>query len=184
MKTTRYWNKFGALATLGAVVAVPLIQAESAQAQTPSYYRARPVRNVTIEGVVQRDLRGNGRFLLRRSNGRTVEVLTRTAEPVRLSRGDSVIVRGYFSGNLFRANSVRITSNAGGDDETARRGVVTRDYYGRQFQLRADNGSTYYVRTLRAEPIRLSRGDRVEVRGRNGDDNVFIASRVIILRNR
>jgi hypothetical protein len=180
---TRYKKSIGALAMLGAMVAVPMIGAESVQAQTPSYGRVRPVRNITVQGVVRRDLYGNGRFRLRISDGRVIEVLTRTAEPPRLSRGDYVFARGYFSGNVFIANTVRITSNSTDVEETARRGVVTRDFYGRQFQLRADNGNLYLVRTQSAEPVRLSRGDRVEVRGRN-DGEVFLARRVTILRNR
>ena len=180
---TRHKKTLGALAMLGTTIGVPMVGVESVQAQTSSYYRAKPVRNVTIQGVVRRDLYGNGRFRLRISTGRMVEVLMRSAEPLRLSRGDYVFARGYFSGDKFIANSVRITSNSAGTEETARRGVVTRDYSGRQFQMRADNGNLYLVQTQSAEPVRLSRGDRVEVRGRN-DGEVFLARRVTILQNR
>lgn len=183
---TRHKKTLGALAMLGAVVGVPMVQVENAQSQTPSYGRVRPARNFIIEGVVRRDLDdlgGNGRFRLRVSNGRMVEVLTRRAEPLRLSRGDYVVASGHFDGNVFIANSVRITSNSASVKETARRGVVTRNFYGRQFQLRADDGNLYLVQTQNAKPVRLSRGDRVQVWGRN-DGEVFNARSVTILQNR
>ena len=73
----------------------------------------------------------------------------------------------------------------GNDDRNARtlEGVVTRDYAGRTFEMRTDNGRSVTVRVSGAEPNRLSRGDRVRVSGEN-NNGIFVADNVRIVDNR
>lgn len=145
----------------------------------------RGSRNITVAGVVTRDLSGNDRFTVRLDNGRITEVISRNREPIRLSRGDRVELRGDFEGTLFIADKVRILNNAGGNNvgqQITLSGRVVRDVSGRDFDLRRDNGEITRVRSLRAEPIRLSNGDRVTVRG-HFEGTLFIARDVDIKRN-
>lgn len=144
-------------------------------------------RNITVVGIVTRDLSGSDRFTVRLENGRRVEVISRDREPIRLSRGDRVQLRGDFEGTLFIADRVRILNNVGGNGGNANQattlsGRVTRDFSGRDFELRRDNGTTTRVRSLRAEPIRLTNGDRVTVRG-HFEGTLFMARSVDIRRN-
>lgn len=139
-------------------------------------------RNTSISGVVTRDRIGSDRFAVRLDDGRTVEVVTRNAEPIRLTSGDRVTLRGHFDRNLFIANRVRITDNEDGNTSSGRvsiNGVVTRDLSGNSFELRSDNGQTYRVRANN-EPDSLSVGDRVQVRG-DLTDGVLRANSVRIL---
>ena len=138
--------------------------------------------NQSITGVVTSDRIGSDRFAVRLDDGRTVEVVTRNAEPIRLTSGDRVTLRGHFDRNLFIANRVRITDNEDGNTSSGRiniNGVVTRDLRGNSFELRSDNGQTYRVRASN-EPDNLSVGDRVQVRG-DLTDGVVRASSVRIL---
>jgi translation initiation factor IF-1 len=206
MKTTSNANerkglnigRASALTVLGAMGAItlfsPLVPAEAA----PDYYsgpgRNQGNRNVTVYGVVTRDLRGNDRFTVRLDNGRNTEVISRVSEPIRLSRGDRVELRGDFERNLFIADYVRIIRNNGSGNggwnngggwnnpQSVQRGVVTRDGSGRDFSLRLDNNRTITVRAQNGEPVRLTRGDYVEVRG-YFSGNIFLARDVRILRN-
>ncbi|PQV65499.1 hypothetical protein B1R32_101241 [Abditibacterium utsteinense] len=179
-----------AVALLGTLAAPFLVStAQAAPPRTaPAYgYRNknnRAVRNITVAGVVTRDLAGNDRFTVRLDNGRTTEVISRNREPIRLSRGDRVELRGDFEKQLFIADSVRILNNAGNNagQQTMLSGRVTRDFSGRDFELRRDNGQTTRVRSLRPEPVRLTNGDRVTVRG-HFEGALFVASNVDIQRN-
>ncbi len=62
------------------------------------------------------------------------------------------------------------------------RATVTSNLQGDQFAIRTDKGTTYRV-IARDKPVRLSTGDRVEMRGWT-ENNFFIASSVKILSNR
>ena len=59
----------------------------------------------------------------------------------------------------------RYENNRGGFQTTVN-GVVTRDLQGRRFEIRASNGRTYVVIARNNEPLRLTRGDRVQIFGR------------------
>lgn len=62
-------------------------------------------------------------------------------------------------------------------------GTVVRDTAGNdRFVVRLDNGRTVEVISRDREPRRISRGDRVELRG-DFENNLFIADRVQILHN-
>ncbi|RYG70045.1 hypothetical protein EON80_08620, partial [bacterium] len=143
-------------------------------------------RNIVVSGIVTRDLDGRDRFTVRLDNGRTAEVISRRNEPPRLSRGDRVELRGDFENNLFIADQVRITNNSGSGSgwgqQTTLRGRVVRDYSGRDFEIRTDNGRSVTVRALRNEPIRLSEGDSVELRGEY-ERGLFLARTIDITRN-
>lgn len=204
MKNTFRRSQFTAFVLLGSLTA-PLLM-PSAQAKpsrnSPSNddrnREDRADRNITVVGVVTRDLRGNDRFDIRLDSGRTVEVISRDREPKRLSKGDRVELRGDFEKELFIADRVRILDNRdgnngngnngngnnGGNDNRATRleGRVTKDFFGRDFEILGDNGLRTRVRSLRAEPIRLSRGDVVEVRGAF-EGRLFMAREVNIQRN-
>ena len=66
-------------------------------------------RSTTLTGVIVRDLPGN-RFEIRTSNNRTYRVMTRSNEPLRLTRGDQVSISGRIVGNnrIIIADRVRI----------------------------------------------------------------------------
>jgi len=186
-----------AVALLGSLTASFLMFAPTAHAKPPRYapaygYRGKNKkeerkerdRNITVVGTVVRDLVGQDRFTVRLENGRTVEVISRDREPLRISRGDRVELRGDFEKQLFIADSVRILDNRGPNagQQNTLSGRVVRDIYGRDFELRRDNGSVVRVRSLRPEPIRLSNGDRVTVKG-HFEGSLFIARDVDIQRN-
>lgn len=161
--------------------------APSGYAPASGYRNKRGNRNINVTGVVTRDLVGQDRFTVRLDSGRSVEVISRDREPVRLSRGDRVRLRGDFEGTLFIADKVRITNNVGGTGGNPAQaatlsGRVTRDFVGRDFEVRRDNGTTTRVRSLRAEPIRLTSGDRVSVSG-HFEGALFMARTVDIQRN-
>lgn len=146
------------------------------------------VGNITLNGTVTRDLRGGDRFQVRADNGRVYEVVSHNREPLRLSRGDRVQLAGHIDRNLFIAHSVRILNNVGGGsnggfNRRALSGTVTRDLRGDRFEIRADNGRTYQVRARNDEPIRLTPGDRVTLRGDFDRSGVFNADSVRITRN-
>ena len=61
-------------------------------------------------------------------------------------------------------------SNGRGGVRTTLSGVVTRDLQGRRFEIRASNGRTYVVIARNNEPLRLTRGDTVQVFGRIFDN--------------
>ncbi len=67
-------------------------------------------QNVTLEGTVVSDGRGNG-FTLRTSNGQQFFVQVQGGEPYGINRGDVVRVFGKSDGNRFFALSMRIVSN-------------------------------------------------------------------------
>ncbi len=166
-------------------------------------------RNITINGTVMRDLRDGDRFQVRADNGRTYDVVSHDREPLRLSSGDRVQLSGHVDRDLFIAHSVRIVDNHnggynrpggygrgggsngdyndgynnGGVNQGDLSGVVTRDLSNNRFEIRADNGQTYTVRTRKSEPIRLTRGDRVVLRGNFGPSGLFVADSVRITRN-
>jgi len=138
----------------------------------------------TITGIVTRDLGGNN-FEVRTDDGRLVTVRARNGEPTRLSRGDEVTLQGDFdrSRNMFVADSVNVL-NESDVNGRALRGVVTRDLTGNIFEIRTDDGRTVRVRARNDEPTRLSRGDRVTVRGRyNQNRDEFVAHTVRIARD-
>ena len=66
--------------------------------------------NVTLEGTVISDSRGNG-FTLRTANGQQLVVQVQGGEPYGISRGDVVRVFGKVNGNHFNALSTRILTN-------------------------------------------------------------------------
>ena len=67
-------------------------------------------QNVTLEGTVVSDGRGNG-FTLRTANGQQFFVQVQGGETYGLNRGDVVRVFGKTNGNRFFALSMRILSN-------------------------------------------------------------------------
>ncbi len=67
-------------------------------------------QNVTLEGTVINDLRGNS-FTLRTSNGQTYVVQVQGNEAYGLNRNDVVRVFGTINGNRFNALSMRILAN-------------------------------------------------------------------------
>lgn len=67
-------------------------------------------QNITVEGTVVSDGRGNG-FTLRTANGQQFFVQVQSGETYGLSYGDMVRVFGASSGNRFYAKSMRILSN-------------------------------------------------------------------------
>lgn len=139
---------------------------------------------LNISGTVTRDLVGD-RFQIRADDGVVYSVDTNNRESRRITVGDRVQVSGTLNGRIISADSVRILLNTrpgSGYGATVLRGVVTRDLYGREFQIRAENGRTYTVRADDAEPLRLSRGDRVEVRG-TLNSTLFFAQSVRIVTN-
>lgn len=140
--------------------------------------------NITVTGVVTRDLAGKDRFTVRLDNGRVTEVISRPTEPVSLSPGDRVELRGDFEKQLFIADSVRILKNVGpgANQQTTIRGRITRDFAGRDFEVLRDNGQTTRARSLRPEPLRLSKGDRVELKG-HFEGAIFMTPEVNITRN-
>lgn len=166
-------------------------------------------QNITVNGTVTRDLRGGDRFQVRGDNGRIYEVVSHNREPLRLSSGDRVQLSGHVDRDLFIADSVRIVTdrnggnnrpggygrgggynggnngsyNNGGVNQGDLSGVVTRDLGKDRFEIRADNGQTYTVRTRQSEPIRLTGGDRVVLRGKFGPSGLFVADSVRITRN-
>ena len=136
--------------------------------------------NTLTRGVVTDEQRGPTGFVMRANNGRTYLVDTRNSNRPNLQRGQTVEVRGNFTGVSLIATSVRVIGGSNNGDNVIT-GRVARDYSGRDFELRADNGRSVTVRARR-EPIRLSRGDRVEVRGAMSN-GVFQADTVRILRD-
>lgn len=66
--------------------------------------------NMTLEGTVISDFRGNG-FTLRSNDGRQVFVQVQGGETYSVSRGDVVRVFGPVFGNRFNARSMRILVN-------------------------------------------------------------------------
>lgn len=186
--TTPQMRRLGAVAALGVVATMPLAASlDTAHAAPALGHREtgrRQQRAATLTGIVTRDLSGD-LFQMRTAGGDLVRVILHRgeSEPLRLSTGDRVEVRGHRDHDIFVAHDVNILHNAGSQGEVVTlRGVVVRDFYGREFQLRSDTGRTFLVRSLRAEPLRLSGGDRVEVRGRS-DKGFFVASDVDIVRN-
>lgn len=134
----------------------------------------------TLTGVVTRDLSGDREFELRAQNGRIYRVTTAYDEPGSLSVGDRVQVSGRLSNNnRFYANSIRMLAqngnggwnggnggwNNGNNNRQVLTGVVTRDLQGNRFVVRTDRGSEVIVQSSRPEPLRLSIGDRVTLRG-------------------
>ena len=67
-------------------------------------------QNVTVEGTVVSDFRGNG-FTLRTNTGQQFFVQVRGGEASAISRGDVVRVFGQTNGNHFNALSMRILAN-------------------------------------------------------------------------
>ncbi|HVF09839.1 MAG TPA: hypothetical protein VNA16_03505, partial [Abditibacteriaceae bacterium] len=182
-KISRKAQLWGALAVLGTVAVAPLLSTPyTAQAQT------RNARQQTVRATVLKDLAGQKDFSARLDGGRVVEVVTRQAEPPRLSQGDRVELTGHYDGNLFIARTVRILHDAGpgsvgvNSNNIALRGTVAADLAGnKNFTLRLDNGRVVEVVTLQKEPAGLSQGDRVELTGYY-DGNLFIARTVRILQ--
>lgn len=143
-------------------------------------------RSTTLTGVIVRDLPGN-RFEIRTSNNRTYRVMTRSNEPLRLTRGDQVSISGRIVGNnrIIIADRVRITRN---DDQnqngsrvefTARVQDVRSQ---RELIVRTSDGRTLRVRTSFDLSSRIDDGDRVRIVGRL-QNNVVDASRVDLSNN-
>jgi hypothetical protein len=140
----------------------------------------------TFTGTVVRDMRGN-RFELRASNGVVYRVVTNNSEPVRLTAGDQVEVRGYtqFNNRVIVARRVVITR----DDDTNQTGsrvnfpgTVTDVRSDRELTVRGENGRNYTVRSNNLLSSRISRGDRVRVMGRVSN-GVVIANNVVLTRD-
>jgi translation initiation factor IF-1 len=185
-----------AVVILGGALLAPVLAITAVSEAAPSsrawHYVDRDNRrsdsNRVVTGTVTKDLAGHDRFTVRLDTGRTTEVISRRDEPVRLSRGDRVELRGDFERDLFIADSVQILRNEGRgngshQEQTTLNGRVSRDYSGRNFEVRTDSGRSVTVRSERGEPVRLSRGDRVELFG-HFDKGIFVARDVDILRNR
>ena len=178
--------------TVGAVTAAPFLNAVAVQAAPPPHAPAwgqranthdNDSRNVTLRGTVTADLSGND-FTMRATNGRTYRVLTRS-EPVKLSKGDTIEVRGWIENNIFVANSVKVVKNfdTNQGQNISVNGTVTTDLRGEVFEMRGTNGRNYIV-VARNEPTRLSRSDLVHVQGRlDTDGKTIIASRVVLQRD-
>jgi len=199
-------RQLGRVTTLALVAGAPLIGTiATAQAAPGDYgfrrdqqqYQGGRIRqDVTVTGVVTTDLPGD-QFDVRADNGRTYHVVfhRNANEPRRLSRNDRVEVSGSQDRDVLIADDVRILDNRGGNNRNDRNdtrtltGVVTKDFSGDNFEMRADNignGRTIRVDARGDEPRRLSRGDTVTVTGRfsNNDRDRFVAESVRILDNR
>lgn len=136
--------------------------------------------NTLTRGVVTDTGRGPDAFLIRADNGQTYLVGTRNSNRMTVQQGQTVEVRGRVLGDSIYASSVRLI-DGGSNGNNVLTGRVTRDYYGRDFELRTENGRSVTVRARR-EPIRLSRGDLVEVRGEM-NNGIFQADSVRVLRD-
>ena len=172
----------------GVVIAGAFAVAPFAGAITP--VEAAPVANErreyqTLEGVVTVDQENNRRFTLRLNNGRRIQVRTAQSEPVRLSTGDRVRVRGFFrrnQANVFRAESVRIITNRNTGNTRTFRGTVVDIETNQRFDIDV-NGRIYNVIASTRLPRRLNEGDEVRVYGRRSGDNNIVNATVVIINN-
>jgi cytochrome c-type biogenesis protein CcmE len=135
----------------------------------------------TISGTVRRDLTGTNRFQLLSDNGVVLTVQTRENEPTALSRGDRVQVRGRMSGQVFVADTVRVTQNTG--TRTRVVGTVTSLLSSTRLNMRTDAGRTITVATGTAFPSTVSVGDRIRVPGVL-DGDFMRADRVVVVTDR
>lgn len=102
----------GKVATIGAVAAAGSYymydRAKDKEKKQGGY--GDSAQNITVEGTVISDTRGNG-FTLRTANGQQYFVQVQGGEAYGLSYGDTVRVFGATNGNRFYAKSMRITAN-------------------------------------------------------------------------
>ena len=207
-KISRKIPQWSALAVIGAVAVAPLVSAPQSAEAAPARPGTSRSQVTTMSGTVSRDLRGR-EFRLQATNGREYRVIIDAGrEPRALTRGDRVQVTGHFTnGDLFIANSLSITNNAGGigrpgigrtgqaggigrpgigrtGQGTSLSGTVTRDLLGREFRMRANDGREFRVIIdAGREPRALSRGDRVQAYGRFTAGDLFIANSLNITGN-
>ena len=102
----------GKVATIGAIATAGsyyMYDRDKKQEKAQNSY-GDSAQNITVEGTVVSDGRGNG-FTLRTANGQQFFVQVQGGEPYGLSYGDTVRVFGATSGNRFYAKSMRILAN-------------------------------------------------------------------------
>lgn len=151
--------------------------------QDPDYPPGAVVGNAltTISGTVRRDLTGTNRFQMLSDNGVVLTVQTRQNEPAALNRGDRVQVRGRMSGQVFVADTVRVTQNTG--TRTRVVGTVTSLLSSTRLNLRTDAGRTVTVTTGTPFPTTVSVGDRIRVPGVL-DGDFMRADRIVVVTDR
>jgi cytochrome c-type biogenesis protein CcmE len=164
---------------IGPTVTEPPVVADS----DPYYPPGTAVANTltTVSGTVRRDLTGTNRFQMLSDNGVVLTVQTRENEPTALSRGDRVQVRGRMSGQVFVADTVRVTQNTG--TRTRVVGTVTSLLSSTRLNMRTDAGRTITVATGTAFPSTVSVGDRIRVPGVL-DGDFMRADRVVVVTDR
>ncbi len=160
-------------------VTLPVVQA------APYGGTRQVVRDNVVRGIVSRIY--SSREFDVRADGNIVRIKTDSYENLR--PGDYVVVRGNLRGGTFYATRVNreddnVPGNQGRESRITVRGEVVQVEGPQSLRVRADEGRVYSVRTDDYINNRISRGDRVEVRGRF--DGSFIRAdnnSVTLLRN-
>jgi hypothetical protein len=139
-------------------------------------------RVATIFGTVTRNLPGERSFEMQSDNGTVLRVRPNMDEPARLSRGDRVEVRGQYEGDIFVADTVRVTS-----DTAARRtrvtGTVESVRSATRLTMRDENDRIITVVTATPFPATITEGDSIRAVGSlNG--TIMNAERVVLLTDR
>ena len=173
---------FGAAAPLLVADATAALAKPPAQAPAWGYRRNQNDndwnnrRYYTISGTVERDLGGDA-FRFRTWDNRVFTVRAQN-EPRRLNANDRVEIRGYFSGDTFYADSVRLTDQNSNGNYSGQNvnfaGVVTRIFGRREVEVRGDNGRTYRVRTNRDIPYGLNTNSRIRVTGSANGSTIWV----------
>ena len=168
-KTFKQWP---VLLAAGALVVAPLLNpivAQAAPATVPTLaVKDKPGDNVTLNGVVTRDLTGN-QFMFLADDGRNFRVISRGNGENGVANGDRVQVQGRRNNrehDVINATSVAKINVANPGENFTLNGVVTRDLAGDEFLFRDDEGRAFRVVAPKGEPNWLSKDDRIEVRGR------------------
>lgn len=118
---------------------------------------------ITLYGTVRRNPSLEGAFEITTETGVVVDVRPRAGVPARLDINDEVELRGTYTGNIFYADTVRITR------DTARR--VTREatvvyvLANNRLTVRDERGRDVTVVTTNPIPTNITTGDRVRVTG-------------------
>ncbi len=191
MTVDRTKSVVGTLGTLALAGAMLVPQGSPAQAQTSRRYRStymrRAQRFVTLVGTLTRDA-NNKAFTMRSASGKIYKVNTEdfaNAEVAdKLKDGDRVRVHGRWKNNVLYAKNLRVIIS--GAPELGRRvtyksrsymmgqmntlqGYLVSDADDDEFEIRANNGVVYMIRTRTIPDSyglnKLQKGQRVSVHG-------------------
>lgn len=145
----------------------------------------------TLQATVVSNIVGN-RFTIRYNNQNRI-VVSQGREPQGLRNGQQVELTGYWRGNIFHADQIRVLGNNndiwGNRNVQTLQGTVVEDNDRRRFRLRLRDGQTINVVSADRVGARLTRGNYVEVRGRWANQGLgrnntdFRADSVRILNN-